>query len=210
MARERFIRTRSLIIGALLGDAHIRDTGLMYIGHSVHQKEYVLFKMAMFKKYKPKYFERDVYLDGKKFVQVGFYTKVSNLFKTARNVMYPNGVKTVRRKDLNKLTPEGIAIWYCDDGGLSAQKSRDGRITSYCSYLNTQSFGLDGTQTVVDYFAEVYGLSATINKNKGSYRVRFNWAETVKLMYLIGKHIPDCMGYKNLEVMRENITRVYS
>lgn len=167
--------------------------------------------MHLLKKYKPKYFEREINLEGKKFIQVGFYTQVCNLFKTARRLMYLNdGVKMVRRKDLNKLTPEGIALWYCDDGGLSAQKSRDGRVTSYCSYLNTQSFGLSGCELIATYFAETHGIFATINKNKGSYRVRFNWSETVKFMDLISAHIPACMDYKNLEVMKKNIARVYS
>ena len=92
------------------------------------------------------------------------------------------------------LTPQGIAIWYMDDGGLSAKK-RDGKIHAYELFLNTHETK-ETNQIIINYFLEVHDIKFTQVKNKGLYRLRCGTKQARKFIALIEDYVIPSMRYK--------------
>lgn len=125
----------------------------------------------------------------------GFMFQKSNkYFRTLHSWIYKNNKKTFSRKILNMLTPQGIAIWYMDDGGLSAKK-RDGKIHAYELFLNTHETK-ETNQIIINYFLEVYDIKFTQVKNKGLYRLRCGTKQARKFIALIEDYVIPSMRYK--------------
>lgn len=187
-----------LVIGSLLGDAHIGKDGRISIWHSSQQKDYTIWLMNLYKKYfKVKYRERQCYLAGtnKKYQQVGFITSATDYTKLVRMFFYcPN--KHINRKQLNKLTPFGLAIWYMDDGCLSFIKDKDHKIKGRQLILNTQSFSLNEQYIIIEYFKEKWNISCKIHNDHNKYRIWMNGTDGFKFLNIISKYIPNCMCYK--------------
>ena len=109
-------------------------------------------------------------------------------------VIYPNNIKTISRNVLNYLNPQGIAIWYMDDGCLSAKK-RNGKIHAYELILNTY-ISYEDNQIIVDYFKEVWNINFTITRDKGKSRIRCGTREARKFIEIVKPYIVPCMEYK--------------
>ena len=94
-----------LVLGNLLGDAHIGKDGQISVWHTEKQKEYTLWLMNLYKKYfKVKYKERECYLrsTNQKYKQVGFQTSATDYTRLVRMFFYcPN--KRITMKQLKKL-----------------------------------------------------------------------------------------------------------
>lgn len=184
-----------LIIGCLLGDASIRKDGVLFVGHGASQREYVEWKFKLLsKQFSLKRFEREIHFNGKSFIQVGFYSSVTNYTKLVRRIAY-QPIKTINRKQLNKLSPIGLAIWYMDDGCLSFIK-KDRKIDSRQIILNTQGFSYDEQVIMQVYFKEAWGIETRIHRDKDKFRLWMNGTNANKFINLIGDNIPSCMNYK--------------
>ena len=122
------------------------------------------------------------------------FSKGSKYFRVLRKWLYSNGVKQISRYLLDKLDLEGIAIWYMDDGGLSA-KRRNGKVHAYELFLNTH-ISKENNQIIIDYFKETWNINFQQVKNKGSYRLRMSTYEIKKYLPLISKFIIPSMQYK--------------
>ena len=111
---------KSLLIAMSLGDGHVRPRGSLSVQHSNKQRDYLSYKANLISKiFDCKININEVNNNG--FMQVRF-EKSNRYFKLIRRWLYPLGVKIISRKMLNRLTPHAIAIWYMDDGSLSAKK----------------------------------------------------------------------------------------
>lgn len=187
-----------LVIGNLLGDAHIGKDGRISVWHAEKQKDYTLWLMNLYKKYfKVRYKERECYLPETKktYKQVGFETSATDYTKLVRMFFYcPN--KRITMKQLKKLSPFGIAIWYMDDGCLSFIKDKEHKIKGRQLLLNTQSFSLDEQKIIVGYFKEVWDINCNIHQDHTSCRIWMNGTEAFKFLNIISKYIPKCMYYK--------------
>lgn len=195
---------KSILIALVLGDGHIYiHTNKRYpnakpsygisFNHSAKQKEYLEYKVNLLHKA----------LGGKKplvtlFNNNGYpgvrASKAHKWFRYLRKVIYLNGAKTFRRALLNYLTPEGLAIWYMDDGNLSLKK-RNGKIHSRELFLNTH-LTREHNQIIIDYFREVWDVTFTQVKNRGWYRLRCGTHQAKKFIEIIKQHIIPSMFYK--------------
>ena len=83
---------------------------------------------------------------------VAYYasTKVYNFSKLYRKILY-TPIKSYPLKQLLKLTPLHIAIWYMDDGSLQTLKNKDGYIRGNTLTLHT-NISKEENQVIIDYF----------------------------------------------------------
>lgn len=104
---------------------------------------------------------------------------------------FADGTKQVTKELMEKLTPEGVAIWFCDDGCLYQNPKQ------YQTQLNiaTNAFNDKSRHLILDMFEEKYGLEFRENKSNGSIRMS-NKNGIRKFYDLFGKYIPQCMDYK--------------
>jgi len=194
---------RGILIGMILGDATLRvrkDTqypntwhNVLSIKHGEKQKEYIEYKANLIHS-----------MFGGKPITVrpinnsgypGYLIyKSHKYFRILYKRMYKNGKKTFTSQVLNWLTPEGIAIWYMDDGSLCAKK-RNGKIHAYDLYLNTYSTK-EENEVIIQYFQDAYDIHFTLSKNKGLYRIRCGTKEARKFIELVKPYIIPSMQYK--------------
>lgn len=126
-----------------------------------------------------------------------WFRKGHRYFRTLRKWLYPNGEKQLTRRILDKLTPEGLAIWYMDDGNLYNHINKDsGLVTSFRITLSTE-VPLDEAEMIRDYFEEKWSITFHINKTKNNrYRHRCSTKEARKFFDIIAPYIIDSMKYK--------------
>ena len=110
-----------ILIGSLLGDAHITARGQIQFEQSVNQKEYLFWKhqklssisyknVSVVKRFDRRYQHENT--------SYRFWTR--QYFISWREKFYFNNKKIVP-KDI-QLTPLSLAIWYMDDGCFSDNK----------------------------------------------------------------------------------------
>lgn len=161
--------------------------------HSAKQREYLEHKAKLLHSIlggkQPKI--QEINNNGYPGVQI---SKQHRWFRYLRKWMYPNGIKTYQRKILNYLTPEGIAIWYMDDGNLSLPK-RNGKIHARRIYLNTHRTK-EENQIIIDFFKEKYAINFGQVLNKGWYRLTCGTKEAKKFIALVEPFIIPSMSYK--------------
>ena len=183
-----------IITGMLLGDACIEKSGRLTMGHSINQKEYLLYKMDRLKYFfNFHYSEKSVGKD-KKYIQVYAQTKIYPYLKLMRKIWYkPN--KQLTKKMIYKLDEEGLCFWYLDDGSLVFQRT-NGRIESRKGYLNTQGFTYEENLMLQEMLLTKFNINVKIHKDKEYYRLYFNSNELKKLFKIIAPYCPECMYYK--------------
>ena len=112
------------LLGCLIGDSYISPRGVLVMRHSCKQKEYLEFKHDFCKQLWPgRNFE---IFEVKSQNAFQFGVSDASLFKNWRRFYYPNGVKTISKTWLDRLTKQAIALWFCDDGSTSFKK-KDGK-----------------------------------------------------------------------------------
>ena len=193
---------KSILIGLCLGDGYIyqgktiKKSGLRHCGilvkHGKNQKDYCVFKASLLEKCV------NTPVTVSEFNNSGFigykFSKGHKYFRILRKWIYKDNIKTFSTKLLNKLTPASIALWYMDDGGLSAKK-RNGTIYTYEIFLNTGK-GKEDNQIIIDYFKNKWNIQFNQVKNNNVYRLRVNIREGGKFLKLVLSYIPECMKYK--------------
>jgi hypothetical protein len=184
---------RSAVIGMVLGDAGISKFNTLKFTHCKKQEEYAFWKKNILQQFQ----ESDLRLhpiDNNGYPGVRLETRTCPLFRILRKEFYSSESKKITRKILDKLTIIGLAIWYQDDGSLSA-KNRNGRVHAYDLTLNTY-WSQEDCQLAIDYFKEVWGLSWGLSKSKGKFRLRMGTKEGRKFLNLIDPFVVCCMRYK--------------
>ena len=144
------IATRGRLIGMVFGDAYINVrkrmkgkysyiSSEMTIVHSPKQSEYCEHKASLVRHdlhHNFSVIHSDNVGPQKKYKQVRF--SVSHpYFKQLKRWCYPHGVKTFTKQTLNMLTPEGIALWYMDDGHARININSQGKVSSVATELST-------------------------------------------------------------------------
>lgn len=192
-------KKRALLVGMVIGDGHLKknESGIS-ITHNEKQLPLLLHKKSLLesilncksiniRKVKPNKYNTTCYI----------LEKGHKYFRILRKWIYKNNQKYISRKILNMLDLESIAIWYMDDGSLSAKK-KNGRICAYELTLNTY-LSKEDNQIIIDYFKEVWDIQFGLNKSKGLYRLRMGTREARRFSNLIKNYVIDCMDYKLLE-----------
>lgn len=180
------------LLGCLIGDSYISPKGVLITRHSLKQKEYLEFKYSFCKHLYPgrnfKIFEvktQNAYQ---------FSLSDSTLFRNWRNFYYPNGVKTISKIWLERLTKQGVAFWFCDDGSTSF-KRKNGKVTSIECSISTCCSEYE-SELVIDYFQNKWNISMSKKRDSGKFSVRFGTKVGRKFVEEFEEFIPNCMKYK--------------
>jgi len=212
MTREE----KRLLLALCIGDGYVREktngtTTTMYgefsVTHCPEQLEYLEWKVN----------KLHSILGGKKpniYTQYRRHTKDGSrplfdkcikrghpYFKILRRFLYHNGVKTLRRAVLDKLSLLGVAIWYMDDGSLNKQYNpKTNRVKTYQIKISLKG-SYAQIQEIQTYFREVWGLEWHINKtiDIDNYVLRMGKREAskfLKMIYPIVKQEVPSMLYK--------------
>lgn len=195
---------KSLLIAMVLGDGYIRivtdkrhanskPQGVLQIRHSAKQRDYLEHKADLLHSILGGSRPTVRLIDNSGYPGVQL-NKNHRWFRYLRNWIYVNGVKTYQARMLNHLTPEGIAIWYMDDGNLALPK-KNGKIHARRLYLNTHKTK-EENQIVIDFFKEKYDIRFTQVLNRGWYRLTCGTQETKKFISLVEPFIIPSMSYK--------------
>lgn len=205
---------KSILLALCLGDGCLRkpitetSNVQLEIGHSIKQEAYCIWKRDLIYKIlggknPPKIGYKKIKLKGyDKVYEACRFTKTHNYFTYLRKLLYPNGAKTITREILNKLTPQGIAIWFMDDGSFYRKDNEDGtKSICFDLRLSTDCFSKEENEIIVDYFSEVWDINLHTyryhpeRKNSG-WIIRANKKAAIKFIELIEPYVIPEMRYK--------------
>lgn len=209
---------RALLLGMLLGDGclkakpHILQDGSKtfyyeyVLCHSTKQEDYLTYKRDLFHSIVGGKLPRLSYHNGKLGNSVRF-SRCHRSFRFLHRHLYAkNFTKTITRRVLNCLTPEAIAIWFMDDGGLKPSYNRLGQISSCQTTLSTYC-SAEQADIIIDYFREVWNIEwkRRLHKKSNSYYLILSTTEGKKFERLVSPHIIPSMSYK---ILSNRVTRV--
>lgn len=175
---------RSVTVGTILGDGHLLKTTrgfCLRLNHSIKQKDYVDWKYRILKdiSMRPK-----VYKNSYHFRTVSHPVMVNyrKLFYRGRRKIVPDTLKYM-------MNPIALAVWIMDDGTNELGTSRSLRI-------NTQCFSVTDQKKLIRILKEKFNLVATMNKDKGKYRLRIRKDDMPRLRTIVTSYILPSMFYK--------------
>jgi hypothetical protein len=189
---------KQVVFGSLCGDVTIDVSAAgscsFTVSHSVKQKEYLIWKArilrdllsheSLFRVEKCKFPWSD-----REFEYVCIETKVAPIFNELRALFYPSGKKVISRSILDELTPLGLAVWFCDDGG-------------FCGDEHTSDYDISGKWTrkeqsdIREWFVDRWNIDVVVRSYKDGDYVVFNVESARRLKRLIEPHIISSMQYK--------------
>ena len=172
-----------LLIGTLLGDGYLDRTTRGYslrIHHGVSQKEYVDFKYQLLHSF--------VNSPPKRSGKAYYFRTVSHPFLIQLRKQFYIGQKKIIPKQFleSNFDPFAFAIWIMDDGAADWNQLR----------LNTQSFDHKENLWLTQFLQAKFGITATINQDKGKYRLRIRASSMPILKNLVLPYIIPSMLYK--------------
>lgn len=188
---------RDLLIAMSIGDGCVTKTGQLMMNHCEAQEEYLRYKANLIKKVlhsdvrKSKSYHKQCKKD---IVQFHLVTRRVKFLKILRKVLYPNNQKTLTIKLLNRLSEQGLAIWWMDDGNRNVQH-RDGKV-KYIMYRLYTCVSKELNQEILNWFKIRWNLNGYIAKHGNQYIICFGTSEGKKLSNIIRPYIIDCMQYK--------------
>jgi len=186
---------RSAVVGMVLGGAHLNPKQYtLEIRHNIRQKVYLRYKADLLAQLQQSSVQM-IYFNEDGYSGVRLETRKHPLYRRLHKLFYGLArEKVVTRKGLDYLDPRGIAIWYMDNGAISA-KRRQGKIHAYELVLNT-GFTRAESELISQYFSEVWEVQFGLSLNKGRWRLRMGTQQARKLADLIAPYIIPAMGYK--------------
>lgn len=196
--REYNHEVKQILLGSLLGDGCISLSGKRSIvfveGHSIKQKEYLLWKKEIFEKefnvgYR-EYTHSNTW-GGEKCsirfsdISLGFYYKN----------FYPNGKKIISNEMLDMMDEMALAVWYQDDGSLSR---------GCVCRISTLGFDDESCKNVVEWMSKKYDINFIVDKVKRNFNdvvreyncLRARKEDSLKFIELIKLHIHPSLVYK--------------
>jgi hypothetical protein len=182
-----------VILGSILGDGcliktHTKGGTILKVAHCEQQKEYLEYKWNILKNNASEIKHYKFYDSRRKnpvYYNYQFYTKSSkSLNKMYYNWYHP--YKIIYKKDLFKLSPLGLAIWYMDDGY---------NVKSGGAMLCTNNFTRNDLEIIKEMFLHNFNLKVTLN-NTASNLVYIPSTEFPKFKKIIEPYMIDCMKYK--------------
>nr|DAF44282.1 MAG TPA: endonuclease [Podoviridae sp. ct8Lf7] len=165
---------KSLLIALLLGDGTISSNYVFKLSHSEEQREFLKWKhdLATNAGFKLNGIKEYVCTCGYNKGKCVLYTQfsINPTIKALRRTVYiPK--KTITRKLLNWLTPQGIAIWYMDDGCINVNTSKQ-RSSIQHSIRIAACVNKETAEEIVKYFLEVWSIQFRLfHEGKETYSI---------------------------------------
>lgn len=181
-------------MGTLLGDAFFpkmagrqKNRSIRW-EHGAKQKDYAIWKAEQVGlEWTP--FER-LRLDkrtGKTYGSFIACLKAHPDFNTLYERFCKENKKTVTTEVLESLSPEAIAIWYCDDGNLYWTSN-----TKHLT-ISAQCFSDTERQTMIQFFKNKFCLDFRVNQKA----IRLvSKTKIERFLRLVKPFVPQCMRYK--------------
>lgn len=163
----------SLIIGFLLGDAHMEQNGKncrLRFKHGILQKPYVEWKCHKLKPWSLCLRQEDRYDKRTKKVYpgCGFDTRTLPIFNGLNSLFYEQRQKRVPQNIRNLiLDPLTLAVWYLDDGAL--------RVDSKAFRLHTNDFIWSDVERLQQTLLSNFNVVAAIHRQQNKLP---GWDET--------------------------------
>jgi hypothetical protein len=125
-------------------------------------------------------------------------TNQHKYFENYRQALYNTGTKQVTKDILKYLTPEGLALWFMDDGYLDYKPSNNTRNLRIC----TDSFDELSIKNIMQYFNDTWHIQTKLYMHNAGYgrqpkpRVSFNPENAQKFIVLVHKYFLPEFYYK--------------
>lgn len=194
---------KGALVGTLLGDSYISNRN--EFGCEQISENLILYKKNIIDNIAP---DLNSYLYSRQRKPSKFnknpkqtYVLQSNhhiYFKKLRELFYKENGKQVSVSLLNKLTPEGLALWFMDDGYLDYKKSSSTRNLRIC----TDSFDEFSINQIIQYFNDTWNIESKVymhTARKGynpKPRVSFNAKNSQRFIALTYKYFLPEFYYK--------------
>ena len=200
------LELRGLLIGLVLGDGCLSKTtatsnSRLSIGHGNKQKTYCIHKLNLVSKLlRIEHNVKDYVVPNKttsktyKITQGS--TSVHRYLTKLRKLLYVDNKKIVSSKIINYLTPEGLAYWYMDDGGIiSSNKRRQ----IYGTFISTQCFTKEQQELICKELQNKFKFEAkVVTHGKNRYRIKINKTNSKIFVEIIKPYILPEFEYKTV------------
>lgn len=206
------LRKKSILIALVLGDGSlVKQTkvikGKKYeyvtleITHSHKQKDYIEWKADLCRSLtgrkcniKSKTIKERVIVDKPTPELLAYrFTCTHKYFRILRKWIYPQNRKIINKNILKYLDPQGLAIWYMDDGSTYINKNRD---KTFSCEISTHIPESDAKE-LIEYFKSKWDIEFHLHKKaENQYNIRTFSKNAYKFIQLISPFVPKCMDYK--------------
>lgn len=189
-------RERSIVIGTVMGDAFLQQTGArnarLRFEHSSKQKDYIFWKWQELKRYmqdQPKRIERFNPIWKKKYAYYRCQSHASPQFGKLREMFYREHHKQIPEAIKKFLNPLAFAVWFMDDGYYY---KRDRTAYIYLSQLDERDI-----RQLEAALAENFDIHPKLETKKtGALNLKFSAVDTKRLLIIIAPHVIKSMRYK--------------
>lgn len=196
---------RSALIGMILGDSHIgfserSKNARLTLDHSPKQAKYMEYCSDIISQIP------NIHINIKKRLRrikektygiISLNTNNSPIFTRLYRQMYKNKKAIVTKKQLNKLTPLGLAIWFQDDGSACFRyRNNKTVISNRAIKICTMAYSYEEHLIMQKYFWERWGIKVKIYKDKGKYYLWFQGKEANKFINIIAPYVIPENHYK--------------
>ena len=192
---------KDVLIGSILGDGNLRilkQNAFLTVSHSEKQKDYVLWKYNLFKKWVltyPRQEKREYYKDNRRQLISWRWSTVSHpTFTYYYHLFYPHGEKLIPDSIKRILiSPLSLAVWCMDDGSRKPYGKG--------AFLHTQSFTLDDQLKLIEVLRKNFSIDARISsaglwKGKRLNRLYITAGSFLQFRNLVLPYMLPSMFYK--------------
>lgn len=201
-------RVTGALLGMVAGDAYIGvrnklksgkypyTSSEMRILHGAQQRAYCEFKCDLTNKLLGRNASVNRVRNGPGGKYEAYHYTVSHpYFKLLHHWCYTNGVKTFNQIWLDHMTPEGVAMWYMDDGHARRNVNARGRVTSVSTNIATCCTDVEA-ELICSWFSDVHKITFRPFREGKGWSVRANTENSRLFAHLVQPYIVEPMLYK--------------
>lgn len=197
-----------LLIGLILGDAHMRFTKNNTSPRLIFKQSLINFpffwnvfmNLIHYIPYMPALDSTTI--KGITYYSTVFHTRTYPIFIFLYNLFYVNSIKTISSELFHYFTPVSLAYWIMSDGFSN----------KYALTLCTDNFTIQEIVILINILIIKYDLNCSLHKYGNYYRIYIKADSMVKLHELVDLYIIPFSFYKlkNIKKIYQLITRNYS
>lgn len=209
-------KEKCLLFAMCLGDGYIakprtkNSNAEFECSHSIKQLKYLTWKRDLIYSIlggikPPKITIRKIHLNVNNIdYEACRFSKTHSYFTFLRKLLYNGNIKELSREAMEMLTPQGLAIWFMDDGWGFNIKNRKGELTERMEIgISTDSFSKEENELIIETIKNKFGIKFRLGKKfspntkKELWQIKTNsQLEVKKFFELISPYIIDSMKYK--------------